>query len=82
MTGKDELADMIMDRLYDPGKFVERGPHPDGKRKDRQEPLDMWKLRAVMTVFEDIQKRTNAEGKVTVIARTAFRDPNPKLDGE
>ena len=78
---KDELANLIMDRLYDPAKFVERGPHPDGKRKDRQEPLDMWKCRAVMDLFEDVQKREK-DGKVTVIARTAFRDPDPALDGE
>lgn len=79
MTAKDEMADELLKRMYDPGSYVERGNHES--RKDRQEPLDMWKLRAVMTYFEDVQKREQ-NGKVTVIARSAWRDPDTDLDGE
>lgn len=77
MTPRDELADEIFKRLYDPAAYVERGNHES--RKDRQEPLDMWKLRAIMTLFEDVQKR-EVNGQVTVLARTAFREKNPDLD--
>lgn len=80
MSAKDELADELFKRMYDPGSYVERGHHES--RKDRQEPLDMWKLRAIMTYFEDIQKREVNDKGVTVIARSAFRESNPDLDGE
>ena len=78
MTARDELADELLKRLHDPDAYVERGP---GDRPSKKEPLKMWQLRAVMTYFEDIQKR-EVNGKVTVIARSAFRDPNSDLDGE
>lgn len=78
-TPKDELANLITERLHDPGKFVERGP---GDRPSKQEPLKMWQTRAIMGLFADVQKR-EVDGKgVTVIARTEFRDPDPELDGE
>lgn len=77
MTPRDELADELFKRMYDPAAYVERGNHES--RKDRQEPLDMWKLRAIMTLFEDVQKR-EVNGQVTVLARTAFREKNPDLD--
>lgn len=78
MTPHNELADELLKRLHDPGAYVERGP---GDRPSKQEPLKMWQLRALMTYFEDVQKRT-VDGKVTVIARGAFREPNPDMDSE
>lgn len=76
MKPRDELSDEILKRLHDPGAYVERGP---GDRPSKQEPLKMWQLRAVMDLFEDVQKRIVPEG-VTVMARTAFREKNPDLD--
>lgn len=78
MTAHDEMADELLKRLHDPAAYVDRGP---GDRPSRQEPLDMWKLRAVMDYFEDVQKR-KYDGKITIMARSAFRDTNPDLDGE
>lgn len=78
MDPREEMADELFARLYDPAKYVERGNH--NSRKDRQEPLDMWKLRALMTYFEDVQKR-EVNGKMVIAARSAFRDKKPELDG-
>lgn len=78
MSAKDEMADELLKRLHDPGAYVERGP---GDRPSKQEPLKMWQLRAILTYFADIQKR-EVKDKVTVIARSAWRDPNPDMDGE
>lgn len=77
MMPKDELADELLKRLHDPGAYVERGP---GDRPTRPESLKSWQLRALMTYFEDVQKR-EVEGQMTVLARSAFRDKNPDLDG-
>lgn len=76
MTASDELFEMVVERLHDPGKFVERG-----KNGNKQEPLKMHQARAVMTAFEEVVKREKG-GKVTVLGRTAFRDPNPEYDDE
>lgn len=78
-TPKDELANLITERLHDPAKFVERGPHPE--RKDREEPLKLWQTRAIMTAFDEVVKK-EWDGKITIMARTPFRDPSPELDGE
>lgn len=78
MTPRDELADELFKRMYDPAAYVERGNHES--RKDRQEPLDMWKLRAIMTYFEDVQKKIVPGDKVVVLARGPFREKNPDLD--
>lgn len=78
MKASDELADELLKRLHDPAAYVERGP---GDRPSKQEPLKMWQLRAIMTYFEDVQKR-EVNGQMTVLARSAFRDKNPDMDGE
>lgn len=78
MTARDEMADELLKRLHDPAAYVERGP---GDRPSRQEPLDMWKLRALMTYFEDVQKREH-NGQITIMARSAFRDRNTDMDDE
>lgn len=76
MTPRDEMSDELLKRLHDPGVYVERGP---GDRPSKQEPLKMWQLRAIMTYFEDVQKR-EVDGKMVIAARSAFRDKNPDLD--
>lgn len=76
MTPRDELADELLKRLHDPGTYVERGP---GDRPSKQEPLKMWQLRAIMSYFEDVQKRER-DGKITVLARGPFREKNSDLD--
>lgn len=78
MTPRDELSDEILKRLHDPGAYVERGP---GDRPSKQEPLKMWQLRAVMTYFEDVQKKNLPDNNVVIVARGPFREPSPDLDG-
>lgn len=77
MTPRDELADELLKRLHDPGTYVERGP---GDRPSKQEPLKMWQLRAIMSYFEDVQKRIVPGNQVTVVARGPFREMNSDLD--
>lgn len=78
MDAKNELSDELLKRLHEPGNYTPRG---NGDRKDRQEPLKMWQLRAVMDYFEDVQKR-EVNGKMVIVARGPFRDKSPDLDGE
>lgn len=75
MTPRDELADELLKRLHNPGAYVERG-----KTGEKQEPLKMWQLRAIMDYFEDVQKRIVPGNKVVIAGRGAFRDRDPNLD--
>lgn len=72
MKPYDELADELTKRLHDPGAYVDRGP---GDRPSKQEPLKLWQVRALMTYFEEVQKR-EVGGKFTILARSAFREKN------
>lgn len=60
---KDKLAKLIRERLYDPGRFVDR---KNIDSKTDREPLDAWKLRAVMQLFIAADIRDNKGTSVIV----------------
>lgn len=77
MTPYDELADELTKRLHDPDAYVERKV-----QGNKREPLKLQQVRALMTYFEDVQKKTLPDTKVVILARGPFRDHDSELDGE
>lgn len=71
MTPKEELAQLITERLYNPGAFVER------KNIDSQinrEPLNSWQMRAVMELFVAADVRNN-KGQEVIVTYCLRRKP-------